>query len=108
MSITHVYYDDINDIISNAQWARKANDAQRLAREENEIREAHPNDVEPPRVIVKDVYLHMKRKLDRLEEDYPLSKLRPTMHRTYLRTLPKVTAADFENRLNFGYLREFW
>lgn len=108
MSITDIYYDDINDVIDNAAWVRKSHDAQRLALEEREIREAYPSDFGPPRVIEQDVYLHMKRKTDHLEADYPHCKLKLTKNWTYLRKLPKVTAVDFENRLPFGYLREFW
>lgn len=108
MNITNIYYDDINDVIDNAGWAIMSQNARRLAREEEEIREAYPNDVKPPQVIDKNVLLYMSRKTDRIEEDYPPSKRRLTTHEFYLQKIPKVTIVDFENRLTFRYLREFW
>jgi len=108
MEILNIYYDDINDIIDNAAWVRKSRDAQRLAREEKEIREAYRGVVTPPPAISASVCLHLKRKTDRIPEDYPLSKRRYTIYGTWMRQLPKVTAVDFENKLTFKYLREFW
>ena len=100
MTITDIYYDDINDIIDNAGWAERSRDAQRLALQEN--------NASSPRVINEAVFSYMKRKIDSIEKDYPFSKRRYTTHGTWLRQLPKVTAVDFENGLTFAYLREFW
>ena len=107
MTITNIYYDDINDVINNAAWVRKSRDAQRLAREEKEIRKFYPN-VNRPQALDEAALRYYKRKIDLISEDYPFSKKRRTIYGTWTRKLPKVTALDFENRLTFKYLREFW